>query len=517
MAGIRMPVLLSLCLLLSACATTLPRHHDTPPSTAFDRPQDTTLGRFFEPELAAHPGKSGVAIVTTSEWGFRARAGLANMAEKTLDVQYYIWEADTTGKILAERLLRAADRGVRVRMLLDDINTADSDFKFALMARHPNVEVRLFNPFAKRQSRLSEFLFNIDRLNYRMHNKAFIADNAVAIVGGRNIGDHYFGVHTDANFRDLDLGMVGPVVQEVSRSFDLFWNSEQAVPIAALTEQTSDEGGFQESKHRLYRWVADYADFPYPVQISSEELFRKFAEFRDNNFVWATPKVLYDAPDKLETEEEAVADRLRQKGKSKKHEILLEVAYLVPGPHELASARSNRDKGIRQRILTNSLATNDVAAAHAGYARYRKQLIKSGVELYELRPDADSIKKKWTLMAGRSRASLHTKAFVMDGEKVGIGSFNLDPRSISLNTEIVIVVDAPELAAQVVDYMDTGVLPENSYHVVLEPDEDWGGERLVWITTKDGKEVRYYSDPDVSLWRRINAWFMSLLPIEKHL
>ena len=505
--------------LFAGCATTLPhKDYERAPSTAFDRPQDTELGRFFEAERAVHPGKSGVALIGTSEWGFRSRVGLANMAEKTLDVQYYIWEGDTTGIILAERLLQAADRGVRVRMLIDDINTANTDFKFARMDEHDNIEIRLFNPFVNRDSRWSEFVFNLDRLNYRMHNKAFIADNALAIVGGRNIGDDYFGVDSVANFRDIDLGIVGPAVEDISQSFDEFWNSEWTVPVSAL-ENEHEDASYQdllEQKAVLYRWVEELEDYPYPIDTGSDALFEQLQAFR-NHFHWSDVEVIYDQPDKLESHEEEVVDELRDEGRFKQHEVLLEVAYLVPGPQELENARTNEQRGIHQRILTNSLATNDVAAAHAGYAKYRKQLIRSGVDLYEFRPDAESEKKSWSLLAGNSRASLHTKAYILDQETVAIGSFNLDPRSISLNTELVILVHSPALAKQIADYMDSGVLPENSYHVILETDDETGEERLVWVTEKDGREVRYYSDPDVGMWRRFGAWFMGLLPIEEHL
>jgi len=509
-------ITLILALALGGCATRLPVAPERSSSTAFDKPLETGLGRFFQSELAAHPGKSGVAMVSTSEWGFRARAGLANMAEKTLDLQYYIWEVDSAGSILAERVLRAADRGVRVRMLIDDVNTGNTDFKFARMDDHPNIEIRLYNPFAKRDARISEFVFNVNRLNHRMHNKAFIADNALAIVGGRNIGNNYFGVDTVANFRDLDLALVGPVVQEVSRSFDEFWNSEWSVPVSYLVEETLTQQEFLTRKARLYDWVKNVQDFPYPIDTTSEALFVKLDEFRDN-FVWTDVSIYYDAPDKLETGAEEVTDQLRREGRDKQHELLVEAAYYIPGPRQLEATRLNHEKGIRQRLLTNSLATNDVAAAHAGYARYREQLIRNGVELYELRPDAGSVRKKWSLLAGRSRVSLHTKAFVADRETVAIGSFNVDPRSIALNTEIVVVIRNPGLAAQVADYMDSGVLSENSYRVLLEADEATGNERLVWVTEKDGQEVRYYSDPDVSVWRRFSAWFMSLLPIEEHL
>ncbi|MEA3274430.1 MAG: phospholipase D family protein [Pseudomonadota bacterium] len=509
-------LLLSAGLLLAGCATTLPKGYERASSTAFPRPDHTELGRFFQAELATHPGKSGVALVPTGEWGFRARSGLAHMAEKTLDVQYYIWESDTTGKILAERLIRAADRGVRVRMLLDDVYTSSTDFQLGQIDRHPNIEIRLFNPFVNRQARISEFLFNIERLNHRMHNKAFIADNAIAIVGGRNIADVYFGVDTAANFRDLELAVVGPVVQDVSQSFDTYWNSQWAVPVRAVIPQESSDQEIQASKAKLFRWVENQKDFPYPIHKPREEMFAKLEELR-GNFVWARAMVLSDAPDKIESGEEEVVTRLIGEGKEKENELVLETAYLIAGPRGVALARLNKEKGIRQRALTNSLATNDVAAAHAGYAKFRKDLIRNGVELYELRPDAEPIKRKWSLLAGKSTASLHTKAIVSDREKVFIGSFNPDPRSIAINTELVIFVESPELASQVIEHMDQGVHPDNSYRVILEPNERGDGERLVWITERNGEEVRYYSDPDVGLWRRFSVWFLSLLPIEKHL
>ena len=509
-------VLFSTCLMLVGCATTIPRDHERTPSTALADLGSTELGRFFESEIDAHPGQSGMVLLTTGEWGFRARAGLANQAEKTIDVQYYIWEVDTAGIILAERILRAADRGVRVRMLLDHVTTKKTDFKFARMDFHPNIEIRVFNPFANRRFRTFEFLFSLERLNHRMHNKAFIVDNAIAIVGGRNIGDNYFGVHAAANFRDLDLTTVGPVVQDVSRSFDTYWNSEYAVPISAVTGERMSAEAFHESKEEVYRWVEGVEGFPYPIDTTSDVVMAKIEDVRDD-FIWATARAMYDEPDKLATKEEELADYLLDQASEKEHEVVVEAAYVILGPDGVERARINNERGIRQRLLTNSLATNDVAAAHAGYAKYRRDILSNGVELYELRPDASSVRNNWSVLAGRSQASLHTKASVIDRELVTIGSFNIDPRSFALNTEIVVLVESPELAGQVLDYMEQGTLPENSYRVMLEKDEETGAERLVWITETDGKEVRYYSEPEVGLWRRFSSWFMGLLPIEEHL
>jgi putative cardiolipin synthase len=401
-------------------------------------------------------------------------------------------------------------------MLLDHLTTKDTDLKFSRLDYHPNIEIRLFNPFANSGFHFLEFLFNLERLNHRMHNKAFIVDNAMAIVGGRNIGDNYFGIDAASNFRDLDLAIVGPVVQDVSKSFDQFWNSEFSVPISFVVEEKLSEQEFQEKKTDVYRWVEEVKDYPYPIDTTTDVVMTKLKELREN-FIWAPAKTLYDEPDKLETKEEEVSDQLIVLDKAKDHEIIIEAAYVIPGPEGVERTRLNKENGIRQRLLTNSLATNDVAAAHAGYAKYRRDLIRNGLELYELRPDAKSVKRNWSLLAGRSKASLHTKAFVADREVVVIGSFNVDPRSTALNTEIVIVVESPELATQVLEYMDEGVQPENSYRVILEADAETGTERLVWITEIEGETVRYYSDPEVSVWRRMSSWFMGLFPIEKHL
>ncbi|MFC1773545.1 phospholipase D family protein [Pseudomonadota bacterium] len=516
MTSVRLTFLCYICLLLASCATTIPTDYERPVSTALADPEETELGRFFQREISAHPGKSGVALISSGEWGFRARVGLSNQAERTIDAQYYIWENDTAGRILAERILRAADRGVRVRMLLDHITTGKTDLNLARMDKHPNVEIRLFNPFKRRTFRSLELFFNIRRLNYRMHNKAFIVDNAIAIVGGRNIGDNYFGISTAENFRDLDLAVVGAVVQDVSKSFDKYWNSEYSVPVSVVIGEQFTEKVLRERINKLYSWVAELKDFPYPIDTTSNSVMTRLEEMR-GNFIWAPANAMYDEPDKLQSRNEEVMAHLIELGKHKDSELLVESAYVVPGPENIERARINKERGIRQRLFTNSLATNDVAAAHAGYAKYRRDLIRNGVEVYELRPDAASEKKNWSLLAGRSKASLHTKAGVVDRKVVAIGSFNLDPRSMALNTEIVILVESPALAAKVIDFMDDGVRPENSFRVTLETDSETGAERLVWLTENNGKEVRYYSEPEVGFWRRFTAWLMGMLPIEKQL
>lgn len=512
----RLAVLCLTLLTICACASTIPTGYERTVSSALTDPGSTELGQVFAADIEAHPGQSGLALIPTGETAFRARIGLANQAERTLDLQYYIWEVDDSGVLLAERVMRAADRGVRVRILLDHVTTRASDLGFSYMDHHPNVEIRLFNPLLTRKSQIFEFMADFTRLNHRMHNKAFIADNAAAIVGGRNIGDTYFGVHEDANYRDLDLLAVGPVVQDVSFSFDRYWNSDLAVPVDVLIEDRLPAQEAQEKLDELYTHVADMNDFPYPVETPKSELIARLNALRDD-LVWAKAKVLYDEPDRMADDEATVFEELVQSGEEKEHYIVVEAAYVVPDAFIIERAADNKAKGIRQRLLTNSMATNDVAAVHAAYSRYRLQLLRNGVELYELRPDAGKLNENWSALRGRSRAGLHTKVSVADDRVVAVGSFNLDPRSFNLNTEIVLLVESAELAAQVRDYMDGGVLPENSYRVMLETDEETGRERVVWITEVAGEEVRYDSEPGVGSWQRFQTWLLGLLPIEAYL
>jgi putative cardiolipin synthase len=363
---VRLTLLVIITLILIGCATNLPTDYEQPVSTALSVPEETELGRIFHQEISGHPGKSGVVIVPTGEWAFRVRAGLSNQAERTIDVQYYIWEKDTSGMILAERLLRAADRGVRVRMLLDHITTGKKDLNLARMDQHPNIEVRLFNPFKRRTFRSTELIFGLKRLNHRMHNKAFIVDNAIAIVGGRNIGDDYFGIGTAANFRDLDLTVVGPVVQDVSESFDQYWNSKHSVPVSVVIGKKFTLEELQNKQLRLHQWVSELDEFPYPIDTTGETVMAKLNELR-GDFIWAPTQALYDEPDKLNTYNEDVMSHMIELGKHKESELLIESAYVIPGPENIERARINNEKGIRQRQQTIPGFGPVVASAFASH------------------------------------------------------------------------------------------------------------------------------------------------------
>ena len=495
-------------LLFTGCAS-VPEDYPRTASTAFGDYQTTTLGRFFD-KTGESPDESGFAILRYGRNAFTARIALTQLAEQTLDVQYYIWEADATGRILADRLLRAADRGVRVRLLIDDINFAGRDAVLASMDAHPNIEIRVFNPFANRNKRFLDFLVDLGRINHRMHNKLMVADNAAAIVGGRNIGDHYFAVATDANFRDLDIAAVGPVVRDTSRVFDHFWNGDWAVPISTLAKRPYTDADLQAAVASMRERMAE-DDYPYPLDQDVDGLLAELETIRDK-FIWAPGQIVWDDPEFVKDgiQDGKLITALRKKVETLRKELLIESAYFVVLDKGVESARQLNQRGVRVRVLTNSLASNDVVAAHAGYAKRRDRLVANGVELYELRADAGVVKKK--VVAGTSKAALHTKTIVFDREAVFIGSYNLDPRSAAINTEAGLYVESPELAAQVSAYMDEGVRPENSYRVLLDENGN-----LFWVTETDGMEVRYHQDPESGFWERFMSSFIMLLPVEHQL
>jgi putative cardiolipin synthase len=486
---------LGLVFLLGGCGTTVDWDYPRTHSAAFDQPQTTTVGALFQEAAARHPGESGFTLVRQGSRAFLARLAMADLAERTLDAQYYIWDIDTTGRILADRLIRAADRGVRVRLLLDDnYQTEETDLGIAALDAHPAIEVRFFNPVKNRRWRGWSFLSEFGRVNHRMHNKLFIMDNAMAIVGGRNIADIYFGVRADHNYRDLDVATAGPIVRELSSSFDRFWNSEWAVPVGAVVAEQATERELATVKGNLTAKIAA-AGYPYPIDEHVAGLRERLVQIRDD-FIWAPGHVLVDDPARANTDDgpNVIAEALLERVGRTEREVLIEAAYFILQDRGRQKLGELTSRDVTVRALTNSAATNDVVAAHAGYANTRKDLLKAGVELYELRPDID-MKREWSLLAGKSRAALHSKALVFDRESVFIGSFNLDPRSRSINTEIGLMIDSPALASQVGEFMDEGVSPGSAFRVTLDRNDD-----LVWTTETNGTKEEFETDPETSAW-----------------
>ena len=514
--GARPITLLSvvLCFGLTGCAS-LPDDVDRDVSSAIDDYRSTTLGQLFAADERQHPGLSGFAVVSDSVNAFRSRVAMIRLAEKSIDVQYYIWEADTTGGLMALELLDAANRGVRVRALIDDSTQSGQDNAMLAYDAHPNIEVRVFNPFAHRGSRAVGYLTDFERLNHRMHNKLLAADNAAALIGGRNIADHYFGVHEEENFRDLDIAAVGPVVREISASFDVYWNSQWAYPVAAII--APDERPTIEQLQAQAEAVRKrLAEQPYPLSLEErvDELTGEVSGL-PSRFTWARGRILADDPDELSEKGSAtgVITALRDQTDTMTEELLIEAAYFVPLDRGVERLRQLTSRGVRVRVLTNSLASNDVAAAHSGYEEFREDLLRAGVELYELRPDSDEIIRAWSVVAGDSRSLLHTKALVWDRDTLFIGSLNLDPRSTDINTELGLLVESEELAQQVAAYMDQGATLDNAYRVRLNAEGD-----LVWTTRMDnGDLVQLDKEPQTGILKRGTADFIKMLPVESQL
>ena len=481
-------------------------------STAFEDPASTRLGQFFGPAANEHPGLSGFSLLSHGREAFIVRLALADLAERSLDMQYYVWDGDTTGRIIVDRVMKAADRGVRVRLLVDDPYYKASDPVKAALDAHPNVEIRLFNPLTNRNWSALDFIVDFGRVNRRMHNKLMVADNAAAIVGGRNIGDIYYGVNTTANYRDLDVLAVGPVVRDLSGVFDRYWNSPSTVPIAAIVDRAYGATDLDAILIRLREAIAS-ADYPYPIDQDLDELAVRGAELRDN-LVWARGQVIADDPETIARGKESVdvVEFIRGRVAQLKEELLVESPYFVLPAGAQATVKVLNERNVRVRVLTNSLASNDMLPAHSGYAKTRRRLLENGMELYELRPDTDAFRPGWSLRSGRSRAALHTKAMAFDREAVFIGSFNLDPRSAVINTEAGLYIESPELAERLMAYMATGVVPANSYRVLLDPN----GE-IVWETVRGDQRVHYRDDPETGFRRRFLAALLKLLPIDSQL
>ena len=479
-------------------------------SSALSDSGSTRLGMALAPHIAAHPGKSGIHALPDALNAFAARVLLAQMAERTLDIQYYIWHKDMSGALLFDSLRQAADRGVRVRLLLDDHNTVGLDSTLAALDAHPNIEVRLFNPFVIRQPRLFGYVTDFSRVNRRMHNKSFTADNQATIIGGRNVGDEYFGATDGVVFVDLDVLAVGPVAQEVSADFDRYWASESAYPVDRLLPPASAE--------QMQALAADTSDLEQrPTVLAYLDATRKSSFISDLTqgslaMQWASTRMVSDDPAKGLGRAAPEANLSHQLGEiigGPVAELDLVSAYFVPTAAGVGYFTRLAEKGVQVRILTNSLEATDVAVVHAGYAKRRKELLRQGVALFELRRLGSSSGERTESRVGvSSGSSLHAKTFSVDNSRVFIGSFNFDPRSADLNTELGFVIDSPEMAQRIKDALARRV-PRDAYQVLLS---DEG--KLYWLEHRQGRTIRHDNEPGTSIWQRAGVWLMSLLPIE---
>jgi putative cardiolipin synthase len=502
--------LFMLVALAAAGCAAPPKDYPRSETRAIEAHDSTPIGKEVAALAAQHPGESGYSLMSRGRQAFTTRVALADLAQKTLDVQYFLWEADATGRLLTQALLRAADRGVRVRILLDDVNLKKRDRSLAAFDTHANIEIRLFNPFADRGSHLLGFMTDFERVNHRMHNKLMVMDNTLAIVGGRNMSDPYFEVDPSANFRDLDIVAAGPIVRDLSKLFDRFWNGEWSVPIAALyDEQASGVADLDFYRQRMAE-VMKTDKYPHPLDRDVATVKTELTAIM-HSFIWAPGQVLFDDPSSINDRSRRTMSRfIFRRVDALQGELLIESAYFIPVDRGVAKIKELRERGVRIRVLTNSLASNDVIAAFAGYSGQREALLKAGVELYELRPVPGPVRK--AMFGAGSKAGLHTKAIVFDRKDVFVGSFNLDARSALINTEAGLYIESPKLAAQVVEFMDDGIEPDNAFHVLFDENG-----KLYWASEDEGKPVRYDIEPMTTGSQRFEAGLIRMLPVAEQL
>lgn len=474
---------------------------------------ETYLDELIAPDEARRPGQSAFRLLNSGMEAFALRERSAALAARSLDVQTYIWHDDQTGGFLAYRLLEAAERGVRVRLLVDDMNGRGSNLSFAALDAHPNIQVRMFNPFRSRAGVLGfalEALHSFDRINRRMHNKSWIADNRLAIVGGRNLGDEYFSASDQVNFVDLDFAMIGPIVRDTSAVFDDYWNSPAAYPIALLAPKNVSAQALAALRAKGAPMIAGAGSTRYAAALRDDQAVQRLVG-GDWPMYWASRyRLVADDPLKVLGKGAGLAGShvlalLYPMVESSRSNVNIISPYFVPGANGVEVLVSIAGSGKEVNVLTNSLAANDVAAVYGGYAQWRKPLLEGGVKLWELKPLAGTHTR--SSLFGSSGASLHTKALTVDDSLVFVGSYNLDPRSTSLNTEQGVFVESTIIAAQLNQLFKAETAGTKAWTVTLEE------QKLHW---SDGEKV-YHRSPHASFGKKFQAWAVRVLGLESQL
>lgn len=485
--------------------TELPERLPQTAAAALGNTANTALGRAVVREMAGQTGgprTSGIFPLYDGRDAFAARTVLADKAEKSIDAQYYIWNDDMAGRLLLQSLLKAANRGVRVRLLLDDNNTQGLDALLVALDQHPHMEVRLFNPFMQRKQRALGFLSDFSRLNRRMHNKSFTVDGQITVVGGRNVGDAYYEVGKGTFFADLDVAAIGPVVQSVARQFETYWTSASVYPLQRIMPTFSVPATLStlpatDALTQSYLQAVAASGLMQQLQTGSLPLY------------WAEATLIADDPAKGLAQAPAgshVLDQLLPYMTAAQRELTIVSPYFVPTQQGNALLSDLARKPVAVSVLTNSLSATDVPAVHAGYARYRNTLLRAGVKIHELKRGA-SVANPAPTGAGQSDASLHAKVFSVDRQRIFVGSFNMDPRSAALNTEMGLMLESPELAQLLAD----GLAQRNpvfSYELALD------NGQLQWLSHENGETFSWNHDPQTSWSTRALTRILALLPIE---
>ena len=506
--------------LLGGCAQA-PMDYPRTASSATANPAETRMGRDLAAQLAAHPGQSGFHLLPNGPDALAVRLAMIDAAEQTVDSQCFILEDDSVGNILLDRVLAAAKRGVRVRLLVDDWNQRGHDRRLAWLGTQPNIQVRLFNPAGSPRwcslTRPLHYAFGPKRVLKRMHNKSFVVDNAIAVVGGRNIADEYFAASDDYNFGDIDILAAGPITAQVSVAFDEFWNDPLAIPIEAFVSAEETAEHTLEIRRKFEASMAAALSTPYACYLRGSEPVR-LLEIGKLPLIWAEGEVLYDGVGKIltsidENPSAYMVFRLREIFGAASAEMLMISPYFVPGDLGMERFQQMRDRGVAVKVLTNSLSSTDEIAPHAAYEKYREELLRRGVELYEVRSEPERVGKDRQDHDGDSAgAGLHAKCLIVDRKVIFVGSFNLDPRSVRMDTQNGIIVRSEELARQLTAIFARRTSAAYAYRVnTLGALRGTSDSRLVWTDEIDGKAKQYSDEPMTGPGRRIKAWFMSWL------
>lgn len=443
---------------------------------------------------------------TALNWRLRA----IDTATESIDMQTFLWTFDTSGALILDHLIAAAERDVKVKLLIDDTFLAGQEEILLELIHHPNIEYRVYNPFKRRANNLvTRWALNLsefDRLNHRMHNKAMIIDNRVAIVGGRNLADEYFGLHEKANFRDMEVIVGGPIAQQVTRAFDEYWNNHWSVPVDQFTSIITTPANLEKA-----RSVRDKSKHVH-VEEAEKDLLNQWRMLIDSStrgriklFVDKPPA---ENPASANDAPVQVADELVDLFNNASEEILIVSAYLIPTKRLESHIAKVIDRGVRVRILTNSISSNNHLAAHSAYRNHISALLGYGAELHEVRVDAKNRNMYMLAPVKEKTLALHAKALVIDDNKVFIGSSNLDPRSLRINTEMGLLVESTRFNANVRDALHLDFDTKNSWR--LEYDDSG---QLIWVSD----DMTMKSQPAISFMSRIEDWFFSHLPIEDEL
>lgn len=495
--------------MLTGCAS-LPEEVVHPLQPLVAKPSSTLseLVDSFVPEQS----KSNLSAFLLQESGWDAlsqRLALIETAEHSIDIQYYIWNGDKSGRYLASRLIVAADRGVKIRVMLDDFNLSQRDELMEAIDNHPNIEIRIFNPVPNRNG-LAKWLnlgSDFSRLNRRMHNKSFTVDGALSIVGGRNIGDEYFDLSDEINFRDRDVLVGGAVVDEIQTSFVEYWNSLWSYPVNLLAKTSSTDLAMLDAVS-----APQYKNYPsLPDGKKSANLLLTTSM---EQWSWGRAYFVSDNPVPADINEtnkpKATARLLAELSSQADQEILLESAYLIFDDRQLAALQTLAGKGVQIKALTNSMASNDLLPNHSGYAGRRRDILDHGIQLFELKPDTNLCKAS-TKDAGKcapiATYGLHAKSAVYDRRIASIGSFNFNLRSTYLNTESLLIIENKEIAQNLANTIEQAMQEDNSWRLNVEEDE------VRWHSG----DQNWDKEPETGQWERIKSHFLQLLPIEKYL